>query len=526
LLKAKFLVKTEDYKQAKTILSAIKFPEYHEDYIRTLAHTLLELKDRKARAYLYEAFTHNQWGREINRLMGRFYLMRKQKGNIQNWIYRSLLAGNDRDSLMAIFGEEYTYPEWPSLKFFEISAMEWLPDGLLLQSGESERAYFIDPSKNRVLKSLVYNGNVQSVSHSSDRTRFVLATSNSAGDKTYLYALELVGKNYRLWPMYRSALDLSRALVGFNQAGDLAYITDKELSQSAFESPFSQVSIYGKKTSVYPSYLYPIYKYNFVTKRLVQLKITQLDQLQIIPIREISKYVLVSQAYQSNGDIQGLIKEGETLDITSSQVVKIHFAEDLSAFIIFLSDLKNAFQARIYNEFNNRVTHVDATMFLGQERYAALKVLRFDPRNKELIVLTKDKKRNLIHFNYQSLLYSDLAKNVTDFYYQEEMGIVAVLTERSNNIHYVDTYLELVSLNPFSKRRLTGRRDLKGIKADGEPDRILFSTYNGEMVEIDGEDKFTYAGISLDGTLQAITDDGKRAAVFVSGNLHFIDLNF
>ena len=55
--------------------------------------------------------------------MGRFYLMRKQKGNIQNWIYRSLLAGNDRDSLMSIFGEEYSYPDWQSLNFFEISPL-------------------------------------------------------------------------------------------------------------------------------------------------------------------------------------------------------------------------------------------------------------------------------------------------------------------------------------------------------------------------------------------------------------------
>ena len=319
-------------------------------------------------------------------------------------------------------------------------------------------------------------------------------------------------------------MTMAEVLVGFNPQGDQAFITDRNISNLAFESPFSSVSIYGQKRMVYPVYPFPIYRYDFNTKRMVQLKInSQLDQLERIPIQDVKKYTLVCRAFQNNSQIGDLIQKGRDFDLTSSQVIKIHFNLDLSAFVIYLSDLKNPFQALVYDEFNNRVDRLDATMFLGKDRYAAVEICDFNPRRNEILVLTKDKKKSLIEFNYQSYLYRLLAESVTDLCISSDNKLVAVLTERSDNIHSKDSNLELFIRQPFIKKKITSRRDLIKISECQSPERIHFTTNHGARVAMDDQFNFHYRGISLEGAVHDISPGKKKVTVFINERLFVFD---
>jgi hypothetical protein len=327
-----------------------------------------------------------------------------------------------------------------------------------------------------------------------------------------------------LRPVFSNSLDLGSALIGFNRSGNLAYITDGSIKNLAFESPFAQVSMYGQKKGVYPYYPFPVYLYNFSTKRFFRLKNTrQIDQIENIPIRAIQKYALVCRAYQANSEISDLINKGQQLDLTSSQVVKVYCSDDLSAFIIYLSDLNNAFQAMIYNERNNRAVKVDETMFLGNREYAQINIIHFDPQTKEIILKTQDKNRAIIHFNYHSYLYSSLSKNVVEFHYNSDNNDSISLTERSNNLYTIDTNLELITLNPYYKKLITKRRDLNKVINYQNPDRVYFSTYNGELVKMDDEYHFTYTVPSLEGSFYSASPDNRYVAAFINGRLFILN---
>ena len=74
LLWSKYLLNQNELKRAKSILSRLKFREYNENYVKTMASVLLKLKDNNAKSYLYEFFSGNQWDQDINRLMGTYHL--------------------------------------------------------------------------------------------------------------------------------------------------------------------------------------------------------------------------------------------------------------------------------------------------------------------------------------------------------------------------------------------------------------------------------------------------------------------
>jgi hypothetical protein len=312
--------------------------------------------------------------------------------------------------------------------------------------------------------------------------------------------------------------------VGFNKQGDQAFITDQSITSLAFESPFSSVSLYGQKKLVYPVYPFPIFRYDFTTGRLSQLKVNnRMDQLEMIPIPDIKRYTLVCRAFQNHSQIGDLIQKGRHLDLTSSQVIKIHFNRDSSAFIIYLSDLKNAFQALAYDEFRNRVDRIDGTMFLGKDRYATVEICDFNPRGKEILVLTKDKIRSLIEFNYGSFLYRLLGESVIDLCVNPDDRMVVLLTERSDNVFYQDTNLELISLHPFIKTRITSRRDLNRIRKCQQVDQIWFNTNYGERVMMDDQSEFHYQGVSLEGAIHDSSPDGKKVAAFINGGFFVFD---
>ncbi len=525
LLKAQFLLGKRAYQKARFILKKLKFPDYHEVYARTFARVLMGLGDRNAGIYLYEIFGQNPWDQAVNKLFGLYYMKNPKNFNIQNWINRAIVSGNDMEDLKKSFPEEYAFPQYEYLPFFEVKKIRWLSDSVLiavasLRSGDAEKIYIIDAGNYKILQSFQHRGSVQDIFLSPDRERLIISATAVENEKVYLYAVDKAGRLYRLSSLARFALSMASVQVGFNRSGSLAYITDGAISSLAFESPFSIVSLYGKTKPVYPVYPFPVYQYNFSTRRFVQIK--DVSIVERAPIEDLKKYFLVKQAYETNSQVGKLIQKGEQMDVTSSELVKIYFSNDLAAFIIYLSDLKNAFQAMAYFSRSGRLIRFDETMFLGPKKFAELDVVHFDPEKNEFFVLTRDKDRDLIRFNYRSLLHTTLARKLYDHSYNMERETMWVLSERSDKVVYSDTEFARIYLKPFSRKKMTSRSDLKRIIDTRALDRIVVATNRGELLKMDAEAKFHYLGPSLEGALSDISPDQTRAAAFINGRLYFL----
>jgi tetratricopeptide (TPR) repeat protein len=528
LLLAKYNLNQNNLQRARLILSGLKFEGYNEDYIKTYAHVLVKLKDKKARNYLYEFFSRKKWDKDINLLLGLYHLWMMGKGNVQNWIYRSILAGVDIKRLKELFPGKYKFPEYRFLPFFDVKKMKWISDEKVLvvatrESGEWEKIFIVELDKMRIIQEMTYNGRVQEIFISKNRNSIIFSSTAEENKSVYLYAIDLTERSLRLSPVFGRPLNMASVIVGFSNTGTMAYITDSKINALAFESPFSQVSQYEQKKPVYPKYPFPIYKYNFATRSMEILK--DMRQTGVVPpIEGLRKYAMVVDAFGSNSQIQALIIKGQMLDLTSTEVVKIHFPKDLTSFIIYLSDTNNAFQGVAWNSYNNQMTRIDETMFLGKGNYAELTVVDFNPRKKELMVLTKNQKE-LILYNYDSHIYIRLAKNVANVLYNRNSRMVYVLNVSGNKEkrYFGGRGLQIISLNPFLIKQVGTRMGLNDIIACGSESEVYFSTYNGEIVKMDDEYKFSYVKPSLEGSEYADSPSGKKTAALINGRLIIIE---
>jgi hypothetical protein len=389
------------------------------------------------------------------------------------------------------------------------------------KSGEGDRIFIVDLERMRILQTMTYNGRMQEMFISGNRENLIFATTARENESVYLYAMGLTGRILRPRSISRRPLGMPSVLVGFNSTGTLAYITDHRINKVAFESPFARVSQYGQKTPVYPTYPFPIFRYNFAVRRLARLK--GLGDLEVAPpIEAVRKYALLYTALLSNSRIQGLVAKGQQLDLTSSELVKTYFAKDLSAFIIYMSDLKNAFYGVLWDYDNNLVLPIDEVMFLGAGHYAELSVLDFNPHKKELLVLTKNKKE-LILYNYETHLHICLAVNAGVVHYDGENNMIYVLNERNPQTPFVGSGLRLISLKPYVNRQVGTQKGLTNIITDETDSTVYFSTIDGEILKMDDDYKFTYVGPSLEGTLNVTSPSTKKTAAFINGKLWIIE---
>lgn len=529
LLTAKYYLNQDDARRAGAILKGMKPDDYNEDYMKTYGHALVKLKDKKARKYLYEVFSRNGWDKDINRLLGLFHLWMDQKGTVQNWIYRTLLSGMELSRLKELFPGNYTFPEYKFLPFFDVKQVEWLSEDTLLvvatrKSGERDRIFILDLKRMRIVQTMTYSGRMQEMFIAGNRKNLIFSTTARANESVYLYAMGLTGRILRPRLIFRRPLGMPSVLVGFNSTGTLAYITDHRINKVAFESPFAQVSQYGKKAPVYPTYPFPIFRYNFTTRRLARLK--EVGQVEVAPpVDAVRKYALLYSALLSNAQVQRLVEKGQQLDLTSSEMVKTYFAKDLSAFIIYMSDLKNAFYGVLWDHYNNLVLPIDEVMFLGAGKYAELSVLDFNPRKKELLVLTKNKKE-LILYNYKTHLHICLAVKAEIVHYDREKGMIYVLNERNPKTPFAGSGLRVISLKPYFNKSVGTQKGLTNIITDMAGDTesaVYFSTIHGEIVRMDDEYKFSYVGPSLEGSLNVTSPSTKKTAAFINGKLWIIE---
>jgi len=533
LLEARYYMSRDDAKQAQNIFKKLKFEDYNREYYKTYGQVLLKLKDEKCKTYLNQVYLEDAWDRDINRLMGVYYNWKDPKNaNVQNWINRSILCGNSIEQLKQLFPGKYQFPEYPYLSFFDMTTIRWLSDEMLVvgatrNSGEPGKLFFIRLEDLKVMNVVVYKGDLQDIFISKDGQKMIFSTTAMENQSVYVYVVELFDSTPRLSLVSSRPLPLPALDVGFNYTGTLAYITDSRLSKVAFESPFSitseAASEFGKKMPVYPSYPYPIYKFNFAAKGLTAIDINDIKLVGKVPIESVKKYYMIYEAQHSKNSVQKYIDKGKKLDITSSELVKIFFSHDSSSFIIYLSDLKNAFQALIYELFSNRLFLIDETMFIGTGNYAELALLDFDPHHKEIVVLTKDDESRLIKFNYRTFLALELADKVLEFYYDRDQGMFYILSERSKKSLFTETNLEIVSTKPFVRETVGERRDLNQVLFTKDYDQVYFTTFHGELLMMDGEHKFHYVGPSAEGSLHAISPSGKNQAVFIHGRLFILD---
>lgn len=525
ILYAKYLLSLKKYRRAKNTLKTIKAAGSNIDYLKTYGRVLLELKDRNTKTFLDDAYAKDGWDPEVNYLMARFSQWKKQ-GNVGNWVYRSLISGVPADRLKSDVGNSYRFPPLVNIPFFHVSFVKWINDrlfvaGAVKKSGDNPALYVIDGVENKIIQSLPYKGEFQDVYLSDKKNSMIITAIPEQDDGLYVYAVNAAGKRFSIHKVYNKPVPVSAAEVGFNRAGSLVYFTDQRILQKAFVAPFNIASQMGKKKPVYPEYPFPIFKYNYATRQLFQ--ITDPHTMEKTPIDCVKKYFLVAEMSEQNDRVMNLVSKGERLELTSSEIVKIFFSDDIDSFLIYLSDLRNAFQAVLVDRFNDKILEINETMFLGKGEYAEIQMINFNPEKQEIIVLTADNNRNLIRFNYNTHLYTVLAGKVLQTHLDQERGIVYALTERGKKRHYKETNLEIIKLQPYLKTRIDSKRDLNKMLFFENHSNYYFSSYFGELLKRGDDGELHYVGPSYEGTVYGVSPNTKKTAAFVNGKLFIVD---
>ncbi|MEN8223244.1 MAG: hypothetical protein ABFR36_08285 [Acidobacteriota bacterium] len=529
LLYAKYLLKKGDPKAARDVLKVMRYKEANPEYIKTYAETLLSLGNKRAKNYLYQYYIMNNWDKDINRFLGLYYFRNKtEKSNIQNWIYRALLSGNSAEFLKTQFNEDYIFPKLDSLRFFDLKKVFWIDNKRLfvvgvLYSGGNEKLYLIDFDKKKVISSYSYRGVVEGVYFSGSRDRIILETEEPASGKTNLYSMiRNKSGSFQFRSIYTGNANIPAFDVVFNRTGTIAYFIDKRIEEIAFESPFSIVNRFGEKRPVYTGLSnFGIYKYNFVNQRFTYVE--EMDEVNTINSDSIKKFLMVYNAATITKQVRTLLNEGEKLDSFSSEVVRIVFSRNLGSFLIYLSDLKNALQAVIFENETGKIRRIDSTMFLDKDRFAELEIVNFDSDKNSLILRTKDKHRDLIMFNYDSKLYRKLVENYYSSCFSADNKTFYILTERNKRYFLTETLLKIITIKPFWIEELPLRRDLKSILNCSDPTVLRMATNGGEYLEMGYENNFVYISPSYENSVFGYSADGKRTAVYINKNLFLID---
>lgn len=527
LLTAKYYLFKNNPQRARVILRGLKFEKYNEDFQKTFAHTLVKLKDKKARKYLYEVFSRKPWDRDINLLLGNYNLWMEKGANVQNWIYRALLSGADPRQVKEVFPDSFKFPEHFSFPLFEARKIAWLSEKDVLavairKSGEPERIYIFDAEKKRITQTMSFDGEFQDLYMSKMRNRVIISSTAEENKKVFLYALEPVGSGYRIRRLIGRALDFPVVTVGFNSAGSLAYITDKRIEKLALESPFAEVDHYGQKKFVYHTYPFRVFKYNFNTNRMTSVSRTDMAQLENTPIPAVRRYTIVSNAALSNSPIQKLLEKGQQLDITSSEVVKIVFSKYEDAFVIYLGDVENAFKGFIYDSETRKASPVDETTFLGEKEYAVLDILDLNVERKELLVATQDT-QELILYNYENQWHIPLAAAVYKVFFDRDDRLIYVLNKRDNKMYFSGANLQVIYLDPYLNKKLGVRVGLEDVVRYVDETEVYFSTTSGEIMKMNHNFKFNYLKPSMEGCIHEFSPSGDYTAAFINDRMFIIE---
>jgi hypothetical protein len=350
--------------------------------------------------------------------------------------------------------------------------------------------------------------------------KVVFSTTAVEGEKVYIYTLIADENDFSLKPLVGYALKMPTIIAAFNSQASDVYITDGSVTEQAFASPFTTVSAYGRKVAIYPAYPFQVYRYTYAGEGWREIK--DREALRRVPIDKIQQYLLVADAMENKPEVAKLVEKGRDIDLTASEEVKIFFGADPISFVIWLSDLKNAFQGLVYEQGNNTTKKFDESMFLGDAYYSELDILGFNPDQNEILFLTRDKEKNLFLFNYHSLLYKKLGSGILAVGVSEPMDAICFLSERNRLLYYSESNLEIVRLHPYAREKISDRRDLNSIVDGGLSGGQYFTTFNGELLKLDEERKFRNIQVSLAGAVFQPSPDLKKAAAFINGRFYVL----
>ncbi len=531
LLYANYLLEKGEPKNAKVVLKELRYKDVNPDYIKSYGKTLLRLGSSRAKNFLYNLYSINKWDSDVNRLLGLFYFKNKtEKSNIQNWIYRAIISGDNVESLKKIFKSGFNYPKLDYLGFVDVRKIFWIDDKTLfvvgvLSSGRSEKMYLLDFAKKKILTSYGYDGVVDGVYFSKKRDRIILETEDPSSRKKSLYAMIRNPKGYfQFKSIYTVNQRISSFEVVFNTSGTIAYFIDKNIRKTSFESPFSIVNRFGEKRPVYTGLSnFGIYKYVFSNGRFTFLDDSdEIEEIESIPLK---KFLMVYNAAKITKEIRELIVKGENLDSFSSELVKIVFSKDIGSFLIYLSDLKNPFQGVVFDNETGKIDLIESKMFLGKNRFTELEIADFDSKKNIIVFNTKDDRKELIMFDYKSKLYSILLENYFSGCFDSFDKRYYIFTERNRRNFLTETLLKVISVDPFWIEEIPARRDLKSVIKKNNPFSIEFSTNGGEIFEMGEDNSFVYKSPSFEGSVHGFSPNGNNVAVFVNNKLFLMENN-
>jgi len=525
ILRARYLYNRKKLVEARSLLSALKITDFHEEYLKIHARVLIALKDEhRARPMLYQLFHKLPWSPEINLLMRSFQRTFHPKETVRagHWLQRALISGASPGDL-GVTGEDAAgLKPPPAIPFFEIRDMIWLSSDYLLVVGrrtprEGERLHVLSSRDLRVRASLNYRGKYSKFHIPVRGGRWYMSAAEVGGDMTYLYQIENRNPGAGLITLTPRPLPLQEILVGSNAAGSLIYVTDARLDRLALESPFSVTSQLGRKTPLYPQCPFPVFMLNRHTGRWTQLKSEQM--LETIPIPGWKRYRLVQKAMRDSPAVEKLIKRGLEFDLSSAEMVKIIVSPDDRHMLVYLADLENAFQAVIYDAIGGGTRRIDQSMFLGKKTFADVDVMGISPKNKRILLVTRDRDREAILFNYQSRLYLRLGMGIKDTLIAPDWGCLYLLREVGSRMQAVETRLDAVFLSPFVRRHMTSRTNLTRLVTVNCAGEVVAETYDGELVRVDAEGQVEYRGVCLEGALFTGSPDASTRAAFINRRL-------
>ncbi len=535
LLKADLLTTQGKFAKARVTLQDRKVSSL-KGYNKLMGRVLFELNDPQAPSYLYKAFRESSWDKDTNLLLGRYHQLKNSKATslIENWIIRSFLAGIPSGTLSTTFNKKPA--QMPGhLPFFSTSSIFWLNSSKILltgrsRSGDSEQLYIVDSESLKILKTVPLLNNpadrIVSFKLSPDRSAGIIAVKLKSNLNILLYAINVDKnrRNIRVRRLNSKAIDMNSVSIGFNRAGNIAYMVDGDLAQRAFTSPFSIENKLGKPMLLYPRFKFKVFKYNFPANKFS--RITDISGIANIPLPSVKKYFLVNAAFLSKSVISDLIKKSIDYGLASTTSVRIDFAEDLSGFIIHQTNLTEPFEAMIYTPASNRVYKLSSKDFDLKRNFSSIKILDLNTRKSEVFFQTiRSNSSDIIRYNYRSKFFTLVGDDLVDFLYNRKTDKLFMITERPNRLFYPETEVDIVTFSPYFKRTLKKRRDIKSFVLQNTIDELpVVSTNNGELLVLDEDDAFRYMGPSPADTNHAFNPDFSKVAAVINGRLCIIRL--
>jgi thioredoxin-like negative regulator of GroEL len=529
LLQARHLLQQQEYKQAEALLNTLKFKEYHHEYTAAMAQALLKLDDKRAYDYVEQIYYKDKWDIDSARLMCMFQAKNNTGEALKNSIKRAVLAGVSAEELRTFIPESLEIPQYPVFPFFQVSQLIYLTDDLLavfgsVQSGDANSVYIFDAKQMKILQTMPLKGQFQQAIASKDGNFIIIAVALVNNETINLLLLENQKNTYVMSLLYQKPFEMKAANLAFDKGEQNLYFVDKELSAVSFESPFSHFDKMSKKTKMYPKMIFPVYKYNLSNKRLS--RVSDANELLECPLKCVQKYMLVCTVYAQNDKVRDLIDKGMNLETTANEVVRIFFSPGLDGFVVYLSDLTNAFVGVVYRKSDNRVTKVDQTDFIGKGKFAKIDLFSLFPDKNEMVILIKEEGFPLIQFNYQSLLKTWIIDKPVYYHYYPSEDCAYILNERSRKKHYLETNLLQVDFSPYAKKQLSARTDIEKLEYKDGARFTYFVNYHGELIRYDENNTPECIGVSVSDLIHSRNPKNTKKALFLNRRLVIMPVQY